>query len=489
MNGSFRVTIVGAGVAGSLTAIGLLRRWSPTRPLALTLVERSGDYGRGIAYSTPDDQHLLNVVACGMSAYPVETDHFLEWVRGHGHPIDERAFVRRRAFGDYVAHQLSLAEAAAGPGVVVRRDAEAVAIARGVGAPLAVRTGDGDDLAADVVVLATGNSTPAPLPGAAASLDAHPGYLADPWDHARLSALGADDRVLVVGTGLTMVDVALTLGRGDGPRITAVSRSGELPRAHVPGGCETIAPVARPEEGPWTADSLAERVTDAAAACTDWRSAVDSLRPVSQALWRSLPPGEQERFMARHARTWEVHRHRMAPPVAARLEELRESGRLEVRAGTVGSVAPANGGIDAGTADAHAGRAAAASRGAAAAGTAGSDAAASRGGIAVEIDGRIEVFDAVINATGPDLNVRRAGDPLLSSLLDGGLATPGPHDLGLACAPDGSLPGSHGTLYALGALRRGELWETTAVPEIRVQADRIAATIAAAAAPAEVAAA
>src|SRR3954447_22864877 len=129
MNGlpgdTFRVVIVGAGVSGSLTAIGLLRRWESARPLRLTLVERTGDYGRGVAYSTPDDQHLLNVAACGMSAYPAETDHFLDWVRGHGHEIEDRAFVRRKAFGDYVAHQLDRAQADAGPGVVQRRDTEA----------------------------------------------------------------------------------------------------------------------------------------------------------------------------------------------------------------------------------------------------------------------------------------------------------------------------------------------------------------------------
>lgn len=458
---AYRVVIVGAGVSGSLTAIGLLRRWDAAQPLRLTLVERTGDYGRGVAYSTPDDQHLLNVVACGMSAYPVETDHFLAWVRAHGHRIDERAYVRRKAFGDYVAHQLDLAQAAAGPEVVERRDAEAVAIAPGLGAAVAVRTGDGDHLTADAVVLATGVSRPAPLPGAVASLGAHPAYLADPWDQARLTALRACERVLIVGTGLTMVDVALTLGRDDrGPALTALSRHGLLPRAHVPGGCETIAPVARPEEGPWAADALATRVEHAARRCSDWRSAVDSLRPVSQDLWRSMAPGEQARFAARHARRWEVHRHRMAPAVAARLQALQDDGRVTVRAGSIGAIAPAR-----------------------------------DGGITVDIDDRAERFDAVVNATGPDLDVRRAGDPLLGSLLDGGLAVPGPLGLGLATDRDGALADAQGrcsgALYTLGALRRGELWETTAVPEIRAQADAIAATIAAAAAaaaPAEYAA-
>src|SRR3954452_2683463 len=328
----FRVVIVGAGVSGSLTAIGVLRRWDSARPLRLTLVERTGDYGRGVAYSTPDDQHLLNVVACGMSAYPVETDHFLAWVRAHGHRIDERAYVRRKAFGDYVAHQLDLAQAAAGPGVVVRRDAEVVGIAPALDA-IAVGLDDGAQLSADAVVLATGVSRPAPVPGADDAWDA---YLPDPWDHDRLAGLRGASRVLIVGTGLTMVDLALTLGRdAGGPQLTAASRTGLLPCSHVPGGCETIAPVARPEDGPWEADALAAHVEAAARRCPDWRSAIDSLRPVSQALWRSMPPGEQERFAARHGGRWEVHRHRMAPAVAARVQTLRDTGRLRVQAGSV----------------------------------------------------------------------------------------------------------------------------------------------------------
>ena len=434
---SFRVIVVGAGVSGSLTAIGLLRRWRASRPLRITLLERSGDYGRGVAYSTPDDRHLLNVAACGMSAYPVETDHFLDWIRSHGHEIEDRAFVRRKAFGDYIAHQLDEAQAAAGAGVVTRRDAEAVGIAPGLGA-LSVRLADGDTLAGDVVVLATGVSRPAPVPGAR---DDIPGYLPDPWDHERLVALRAASRVLIVGTGLTMVDVALTLGsEATGPQLTAVSRSGLMPRAHVSEACELIPPVARPEDGPWTADALAAQVEAAATRCSDWRAAIDSLRPVTQALWRSMPPEEQARFAARHGRRWEVHRHRMAPAVAEGIDAQLATGRLAVRAGSVRVLG------------------------------------AVPGGVAVELDGRREVFDAVVNATGPDLNVRRAGDPLLRSLLESGLAKPGPLDLGLATDAEGRC--SEG-VYAIGALRRGELWETTAVPEIRVQADAIARTIAA----------
>lgn len=446
---AFRVIVVGAGASGSLTAIGLLRHWDSARPLALTLLDRTGQYGRGVAYATPDDQHLLNVAAGGMSAYPSDADHFVHWVRGQGEQVDGRTFVRRRAYGDYLTQELQQAQAAAGPGSVKRRAAAAVAITPALGG-LSVRLADGDALTGDAVVVATGVSQPASVPGASDELT---GYLPNPWDHARLAALRDAKRVLIVGTGLTMVDVALTLGREPhGPALTAVSRTGLLPRAHVAHAPEILPPVVRPEDGPWSADRLAAAVEAAAGRCSDWRSAVDSLRPVTQALWQSLAPAEQERFVARHARRWEVHRHRMAPAVAERVDALLSTGRLAVRAGSVRVVG------------------------------------AERDGVVVELDGRREAFNAVVNATGPALDVRRTDEPLLRSLLDGGLAQPGPLGIGLATDADGRCGAG---LYVIGALRRGELWETTAVPEIRVQADAVAAAIAASAAagaPAEFAA-
>ena len=71
---------------------------------------------------------------------------------------------------------------------------------------------------------------------------------------------------------------------------------------------------------------------------------VDSLRPVTAALWRSLAPREQARFARRHARRWEVHRSRTAPAVAARIAELRAAGMLRVEAAEVRSLRPADGG-------------------------------------------------------------------------------------------------------------------------------------------------
>lgn len=436
----FHVVVVGAGFAGTMTTVGLVDGWRCPRPLRVTLLERSGRFGPGVAYASTDDQHLLNVTARKMSALRDRPGQFVTWSGAR-----DAEFVSRGRYGDYLAHLLQDAERRAGPGVVTRRTEEAVAYTDGV-----VHTRGGGHHRADAVVLATGVTAPPRLPGAVDELAGAPGHVADPWAPGALDELRRPgcERVLVVGTGLTMVDVALTLSRGDrGPRIVAASRHGLVPRAHRDRPCPEIAPVVRPADGPWTADRLAALVATAAREARDWRAAVDSLRPVTHGLWRALPITEQARFARDHARIWEVHRHRMATPVAARIRALRADGRLAVRAASVDRVEPLR-----------------------------------NGRIAAVLDGRREAFDAVVNATGPDLDVRRGGDPLLTGLLEAGHASVGPLGLGLRTDHDGALVGGDGrvpgSLYALGALRRGELWETTAVAEIRCQAADVAELIA-----------
>jgi uncharacterized NAD(P)/FAD-binding protein YdhS len=422
----FRVVVVGAGFSGTATAVALLRA-RPEYELEVTLVERSGVYGRGVAYSTGDRQHLLNVCAGNMSALADRPRDLVEW---SGAPAD--AYLPRAAYGDYLEDVLARFDR----GRLRRVRDEAVRIDRG-----AVVTRGGERLEADAVVLATGISPPAAVTGP----DDHPAYVADPWDGDAVAALSGE--VLIVGTGLTMVDLALTLSaRGDGTRLIAASRHGELPRCHRPGLPGPGEPAVRPGRH-ITADALARDVEASMRAADDWRTAADSLRPVAQELWRSLALEEKERFVERHARRWEVHRHRMAPEVAARLRELRAGGRLRVTAARVDAIEPCG------------------------------------DRLAVRLGGERVVVDGVVNATGPAWDCRQGSSELVHSLLLSGAAAPGPLGLGLRTDPGGALVDRFGhasrSEFTLGALRRGELWETTAVPELRTQAAALAERIAA----------
>jgi uncharacterized NAD(P)/FAD-binding protein YdhS len=312
---------------------------------------------------------------------------------------------------------------------------------------------DGSARHVDHAILAIGSAPPctAWVPPA---LTASPRFIADPWSPGALAAVDGES-VLLVGTSLTMVDVALTLSR-TGRRLHAVSRHGLLPAVHATRPLAHMAPPSLPA-GPLRLTTLRRAVSHHVAASLaahgDWRPAIDSLRPVTADLWRRLPIADRAEFLRRDLRSWEVRRHRMAPAVGARLRALLHTGALQVVAGEV------------------------------------VDGAADSTGITITFaDSRTRRFGTVINCTGPRCDFRTTGDPLLRDLLDSGLARPGEVGLGLDTDADGRLLDRHGkpsrALWTLGAARRGQLWECTAIPEIRAHAEALARTIAAGA-PAE----
>ncbi|HEX8063850.1 MAG TPA: FAD/NAD(P)-binding protein [Allosphingosinicella sp.] len=414
-----RVAIVGAGYSGTIAAVEIARAAPGAE---IILIEKSGQFAKGAAYGTNSPGHLLNVRARNMSALAGEPGHFAAWASGDGHGSDD--YVPRRDYRRYLA---SLLDGAAG---VTRVTGEAVAVEEG-----AVRLASGQGIGCDAAVIAGGNY-PSRLPAAFGAQAIH-----DPWGPegaarlAEAAALGGD--LLLVGTGLTMVDMAVSLEEaGFAGRILAASRRGLVPRAH-------IAPAAVPLD--WEPPAGLGALVRAVRAREPWRAAVDGLRPHSIALWQGLTDAERKRFL-RHLRPWwDVHRHRIAPRVAARIEAMRASGRLEVAAARVARVEGEWVTL------------------------------ARRGG--GEIRRR---FDAVVNCTGPEGDIRRIGDPLIKSLLASGRAKADSLGLGLDVDADSKLLGSGPSpaLYALGPLTKGAFWEIVAVPDIRGQAARVARAVA-----------
>jgi len=422
------VAIVGGGFSGTMTALQLARAG-----VASVLIDGSGRLGRGVAYATREPAHVLNVISDKMSAWPDRTRDFADWIGDAG-----TGFAERRAFGQYLAEQLQ------GTEEVRPIDAMACEATRD-GEGWRVRLSKGEELRASGLVLALGNQPPAAVPqaeGLAADL-----FINNPWSERADQAIeraardGAD--VLILGTGLTMIDTVLSLdAAGHRGRITALSRRGLVPRAHVDPPVAP-APVAL-EDLPLGAMLPLWRWLRRRSAEVGFRAAVDSLRPHSHAIWRSLAPAEVSRFL-RHARPWwDVHRHRIAPEVAARLKNAIGDARLEIMAGRLGSLQPAaDGGL----------RATIRRRG--------DGVAERRVGLA-------------FNCTGPLGDMRRTQDPLLAGLLQSGQVALDDYALGLE-VDERSRAGER--LWALGPMTKGRFWEITAVPDIRGQAAAVAAGI------------
>ncbi len=428
------VIIVGGGYSGTMAAAELARRG-----IASTIVDGSGRAGLGTAYSTSENAHLLNVIAAKMGAWADKPEDFADAVAAEYEPD---AYVPRRRYGEYLSAILHDARAT---GLVSLASSEARSAERD-GDGWAVMLADGSRLTGQALVLALGNQPPLPPPLARALPPEL--FVNDPWSDAGRRAIvkgaasGGD--VLLIGTGLTMVDMVLSLDearlRG---RITALSRRGLIPRAHAEHG---VAPVTLEEVPQGSLRRLWRWVLNRGAA-VGWRAAVDSLRPHSQLLWQSLSQAEQRRFL-RHVRPWwDVHRHRIAPGVAGRIKRLVQLGQLEIVAGRVTDMWAGNQMV----------------------------------GVAIKGRGKAEPvehqFALAVNCTGPLGSITASKDPLIRSLLEQGLAKPDALDLGLEVDGNSRIPGAE-RAWAVGPLSKGRFWEITAVPDIRGQVAQVAYEIA-----------
>jgi uncharacterized NAD(P)/FAD-binding protein YdhS len=442
------IAVIGGGFSGSMVAVHLARLASPGS-IRIVLLEKGPRLARGLAYGTACDRHLLNVPAAMMSALPDEPLHFLDWLRARNPETQAGTFAPRRLYGDYLEELLLATAREAAVPVEILKD-EALSLHAGVrdGEPARIRTVEGREIVADRVVLALGNQPPLD-PAGVKGIKLVRRY-ADPWGAGLLEPLRGDEPIALIGSGLTAVDVVVEAdARGHRGVIYAISRHGLLPCRHRPAPPRPHFEMTGQAR---TARSLLRSVRGEAAKCQaeggDWRSVVDGIRPVAQSIWRSLECGERQRFVRHLASHWDAHRHRVAPEIDDLIQDKLRDGRFVVIAGRV-MCSREHG-----------------------------------DGVALTIQRRgqahTESLDVglVVNCTGPARDIRSSSSSLLRSILDDGIARPGPLALGLdvadSCAlihPDGRI---HDRLFAIGPLLKEHLWETTAVRELRVQAADLA---------------
>lgn len=427
------IAIIGGGFSGAMLAARLAQNG-----LTSAIIDRGTDIGQGVAYSTPFDGHLLNVRSNRMSAVEGRPDDFVQWLQAN-HP-DQAApegFAPRRLYGLYVQDRLAGVEAAH-PGLITRIVGEAIAVE-----DTAVRLADGRLIEADAVVLATGN----PAPKTATPGEAVGRVIGDPWATGALDRIGADDDVVVVGTGLTMVDMIQWLvARGWRGRAVALSRRGLKPRAHeampdtpvTPTGMLKLAPASR-------------RLAEARRMANEsgWRSVMEGLRPITADLWAAADSDLRARFV-RHLRPWwDVHRHRIADNIAAALEALEAEGRLTIMAGRVQQINQDETGVTL-------------------------DWRPRRGPEQPPITGHW-----LIDCTGPGHDP--AKDFLTGPLLASGRARLDALRLGLDLDALGRVLDADGVpdnrLLVLGPPARAAFWETIAVPDIRKRIEHVAAAL------------
>lgn len=455
-----RIVVIGGGLTGSAFVLHLLRDHDPEA--RITLVEPAATLGAGLAYSTKDPVHRVNVAASRMSLFSEQPEHFDTWLRVREMPEadpesvlpDGRLYPRRALFGRYVHDTLQAAIVAARADMRHVRQRAVAAVPMDAG--FQVHLEDGEVLQADLLVLAVSHTAP-DLPRFLHGLEGEAGLVTDPWQPDALDALPGNGSTLVIGTGLTGCDVIASLrARGHTGRIIAVSRRGLLPR---PRTMQPVAAFGTFDQGPAiTALALLRRVRGAVAEAArrdrPWEDVIDALRTQARTVWGSLPTVERRRLL-RHLRPfWDVHRFQSAPQIDRVILDELSGGGLELLAATPLAVERCGAGF---RVLLH-----------------------PRGGPASRRITR-EVA-SIVNCTGPGHRSVVERHPVLRALHAAGALEADPVALGIAvdmCSrvipPNGN---AWENLFVVGPLARGTHGELMGLPQVSTQPREVAAAIA-----------
>lgn len=447
---TFDAAIIGGGFSGSALAYHLSKEaLKNNAPLSCLLFEPGDLIGAGVAYDTRNSIHILNVPASKMSIDESEPDSFCSYLRSRSYDFSPNDFVPRALYQEYLAHQVLNANSRSLGQLEVRIIKDSVVYLKKLDSgEYLITTRSGAEYSASAAAIAIGNSISQKTP-----LQEYMPFFNSPWDQGSIVRAAKSKNILIVGSGLTAIDTILALeASGFTGSYTLISRRGQLPKPHAEHhGPPQIEPsVVTTLTSASSLKNMLAAFRSLSAKGTDWRSLIDSLRPFSSQIWRRFSLADKRRFLNLLRPYWDAHRHRAPAASLNRIQILLDSGRLTLLRGRVLS----------GTSE------------------------GSRISILLSSNASpsLRAFDFCFDCTGLWSDLKPGKNPLLTSILDQKLGSLDELGLGLRTAdlgelikPDKTL--AHG-LFTLGSLRRGDLWETTAVREIRQQAAEIARTLA-----------
>ena len=414
-----KIAIIGGGFIGAVTAIHLAR-YSKT-PLEIIIIEPSKTMARGVSFSTQDSDHRLNGPSNIQFLYPEDIESFTKWLEHSGTLLkdhsakinDGRIYARRRDFGKYVEQELfNHTKKNVSNSTISHYQDIAVSISRKKNTWY-IFLNQLSSILVDKVIITPSNFLPS-IPIELSPITKDPRFFSNPWSCDFSNKIKAGARVLIIGTGLTMSDMAITLLRDHKKiKITAISRRGLLPQRQR----ETL-----PQEPLWDAlmrpipnfienhgshnsvfrifKIFRENVAKLKDKNIEWQVAFDDIRDAAYKLWPSLSIKEKGKYF-RHLSPWyESHRFRLPPQTAQKLDDYKQQGKINYYAGSIIRVEVKNNFIQIHLRLRH------------------------------NQEIVIENFDNVINCTGPERDPRKINNPIFAQLIDDGYATPSPFGMG-----------------------------------------------------------
>lgn len=441
------IAIIGAGYSGVSLAVNLQRL--AIKPLQILLFETRNNFGLGAAYATQNPAHLLNVLAGDMSAFPDRPNDFVTWLEQDEQaqklldPHEEIAkqYVPRLLYGRYLQHLLAKAKSAFSAKAVIDCKTIAVTDLEFLSREVLLTTADGKQYKVDQVVLAYGNLPPQNLLPALKN----PHYLVNPWNYAEVEKIPTDATVLILGTGLTMVDVVLTLTQqGHEAPIYALSRRGLLPQTHKFFSKPYLLTLQQlPKRFSSRLRYIRREIADFMKQGGDWQAAINAISKLAQQLWQELTLVEKRRFLRHLQPYWDTHRHRIAPKIATQIENARAKGQLQILAGKLLAAQAQQNHFEITFRPRH------------------------------ESASQQLQVDYIISCTGPQNNFVASDNPLLHTLEQRGIIQLDQLRLGLVVTQQCAIVNRDGIasqrFFSLGTPCKGMFWECISVPFIRAQ--------------------
>lgn len=442
------VVIIGGGFSGSLTAIQIL---SKSRDISVKIVNDGHPTAKGLAYDTYLPEYLLNVPALKMSAFENEPTHFINWLNSKEEytQYSGNEFLPRFIYGAYLN---SLFDQFSASKLLEIINAKAIDIKQSA-ASYTVILNNGSSLTADKIVLAMGNYLPAAPKMIDPDFLKSTSYFKNPWNQSCLQGIDLSKNILLIGTGLTMADCLLDLIK--------IKFKGKIyvssPRGYTPASHEhyVFYPDFYPElKGLSLAEifkAVRNHLKTAALKNISWDAVIDSIRPHASEIWMSFSQKEKQQFISHIRHIWGVARHRLPKELHKEMMDLKKAGQLEIIGGRIESLKEKDKQITA--------------------------------LILLRKERSLKELcvSRVVNCTGPQINYSELNDELIQNLLSSGIILADELKMGLKAGLSGEIISQgnivSGDIYAIGSLLRGVLWETTAVPDIRIQAETIAKQI------------